>query len=148
MSVDIYNPLEEDETEQSTIVDILYPAEPEPVFCQFDLDMDELKEFTNERISAEELSEDQRDGFKERVRRRIAREQLSAERVAAFQNMKFYKFYPVATPDTPDISGVKVRFLFLYTKICVLFYVYLVKPDIVVTFLYKNCNSVDLQANL
>ncbi|KAJ0753285.1 putative protein HEAT INTOLERANT 4 [Helianthus annuus] len=126
----IYNPLEEDETEQSTIVDILYPAEPEPVFCQFDLDMDELKEFTNERISAEELSEDQRDGFKEfvsekvrerkranheeRVRRRIAREQLSAERVAAFQNMKFYKFYPVATPDAPDISGVKAAFINRY----------------------------------
>lgn len=27
---------------------------------------------------------------------------------AAFENMRFYKFYPVQTPDTPDISSVKV----------------------------------------
>ncbi|KAL9995412.1 putative protein HEAT INTOLERANT 4 [Helianthus debilis subsp. tardiflorus] len=67
----VYNPLEEDETEQSTIVDILYPAKPEPVFCQFDLDMDELEEFTNERISAEELSEDQWNGFKKFVREKV-----------------------------------------------------------------------------
>lgn len=28
----------------------------------------------------------------------------------AFQNMKFYKFYPVPTPDSPDVSNVKVIF--------------------------------------
>lgn len=33
---------------------------------------------------------------------------MSEETKAAFQNMRFYKFYPVATPDTPDLSGVKV----------------------------------------
>lgn len=27
---------------------------------------------------------------------------------AAFENMQFYKFYPVQTLDTPDISSVKV----------------------------------------
>ncbi|KAM0021429.1 hypothetical protein Hdeb2414_s0024g00650871 [Helianthus debilis subsp. tardiflorus] len=41
------------------------------VFCQFDWDMDELEEFTNERIFADELSEDQRDGFKEFAREKV-----------------------------------------------------------------------------
>lgn len=36
-------------------------------------------------------------------------EEMSEETKAAIQNMKFYKFYPVQTEDTPDISTVKVR---------------------------------------
>ena len=41
---------------------------------------------------------------------------MSKETKAAFENMRFYKFYPVQTPDTPDVSNVKVRFyeLLLY----------------------------------
>ena len=41
---------------------------------------------------------------------------MSDETKAAFQNMKFYKFYPMPTPDTPDVSNVKVKFqsTFLY----------------------------------
>jgi len=27
----------------------------------------------------------------------------------AFENIKFHKFYPVKTPDTPDVTNVKVR---------------------------------------
>lgn len=34
---------------------------------------------------------------------------MSEETKAAFENMKFYKFYPVPSPDTPDVSDVKVR---------------------------------------
>nr|XP_043615484.1 protein HEAT INTOLERANT 4-like [Erigeron canadensis] len=125
-----YHPLKEDETEQSTIVDIMYPIEPKPVVCEFDWDMDDLEEFTTELISAEELSEDQKDAFKEfvkekvregkranreaREKRKKAREEMSQEKVAAFQNMKFYKFYPVATPDTPDVSSVKSPFINRY----------------------------------
>lgn len=33
---------------------------------------------------------------------------MSEEAKAAFDNMRFYKFYPVQTPDTPDVSNVKV----------------------------------------
>ena len=36
---------------------------------------------------------------------------MSEETKAAFERMKFYKFYPVQTPDTPDVSNVKVRFM-------------------------------------
>ena len=34
--------------------------------------------------------------------------------VAAFESMRFYKFYPVATPDTPDVSEVKSSFINRY----------------------------------
>lgn len=34
---------------------------------------------------------------------------MDPETKAAFENMRFYKFYPVQTPNTPDISKVKVR---------------------------------------
>lgn len=35
--------------------------------------------------------------------------EMSEETKKAYENMRFYKFYPVETPDTPDISKVKVR---------------------------------------
>lgn len=34
---------------------------------------------------------------------------MSSETKAAFENMKFYKFYPVTTSDSPDVSSVKVN---------------------------------------
>ncbi|CAA2978576.1 Hypothetical predicted protein [Olea europaea subsp. europaea] len=120
-----YQPLQEDELEQSTVVQILFPIDPKPVFCEFDWELDELEEFTDKLIEEEELSTDQKDAFKdfvkEKVReakkanreareaRRKALEEMSTEVKAAFENMKFYKFYPVSTPDTPDVSGVKVN---------------------------------------
>ncbi|CAI9282279.1 unnamed protein product [Lactuca saligna] len=125
-----YHPFKEDETEQSTIVDIMYPIEPKPVVCEFDWELDELEEFTDDLIKAEELSEDQKDAFKEfvkekvregkranreaREKRKNARESLSKEKVEAYEKMKFYKFYPVATPDTPDVSQVKSPFINRY----------------------------------
>ena len=33
---------------------------------------------------------------------------MSEETKAAFESMRFYKFYPMPTPDTPDVSKVKV----------------------------------------
>lgn len=38
---------------------------------------------------------------------------MSEETKAAFGSMKFYKFYPVKTPDSPDISNVKVNLTFV-----------------------------------
>ncbi|XP_071710965.1 protein HEAT INTOLERANT 4-like [Rutidosis leptorrhynchoides] len=125
-----YHPLKEDETEQSTVVDIMYPIEPKPVVCEFDWEMDDLEEFTTELIAAEELTEDQKDAFKEfvkekvregkranreaREKRKKAREEMSQDKVAAFEKMRFYKFYPVASPDTPDVSNVKSPFINRY----------------------------------
>ncbi|GFY80300.1 hypothetical protein Acr_01g0001090 [Actinidia rufa] len=117
-----YQPLQEDELEQSTIVQILFPAEP-PVFCEFDWELDELEEFADNLVK-EDLAEDQKDAFKDFVKEKVregkkanrearearkkALQEMSEETKAAFQNMKFYKFYPVPTPDTPDVSNVKI----------------------------------------
>lgn len=125
-----YNPLQEDELEQSTVVQILFPIEPKPVFCEFDWEFDEVEEFTDKLIEEEELPADQKDEFKsflkEKVReakkanreareaRKKAKEEMSAEKKAAFENIRFYKFYPVASPDTPDVSGVKAPFINRY----------------------------------
>ncbi|CAL5323923.1 unnamed protein product [Camellia sinensis] len=118
-----YQPLTEDELEQSTIVQIIFPAEEKPVFCEFDWELDELEEFTDKLIEEEELSEDQKDAFKDFVKEKVregkranrearearkkALEEMSEDTKAAFQSMKFYKFYPMPTPDTPDVSNVK-----------------------------------------
>ncbi|THG10506.1 hypothetical protein TEA_012534 [Camellia sinensis var. sinensis] len=120
-----YQPLTEDELEQSTIVQIIFPAEEKPVFCEFDWELDELEEFTDKLIEEEELSEDQKDAFKDFVKEKVregkranrearearkkALEEMSEDTKAAFQSMKFYKFYPMPTPDTPDVSNVKAR---------------------------------------
>ncbi|KAG2711762.1 hypothetical protein I3760_04G091700 [Carya illinoinensis] len=125
-----YQPLKEDELEQSTEVQIIFPAEPKPVFCEFDWELDELEEFTDKLIQEEELSEDQKDAFKEFVKEKVreakkanrearearkkALEEMSEETKAAFENMRFYKFYPVPTPDSPDVSNVKAPFINRY----------------------------------
>ena len=46
-----------------------------------------------------------------REARKKAIEEMNAGKKAELENIKFYKFYPVATPDTPDISGVKVMLI-------------------------------------
>lgn len=33
---------------------------------------------------------------------------MSEEAKAAFENMRFYKFYPIQSPNAPDVSNVKV----------------------------------------
>ncbi|GER48979.1 hypothetical protein STAS_26186 [Striga asiatica] len=125
-----YNPFLEDEVEQSTVVQILYPIDPKPVFCEFDWELDELEEFTDKLVEEEELTEDQKEAFKDFVKEKVreakkanreAREarkkalaEMSEETRAAFENMKFYKFYPVSTPDTPDVSSVKSPFINRY----------------------------------
>ncbi|KAL8456892.1 hypothetical protein ACS0TY_034937 [Phlomoides rotata] len=125
-----YDPLQEDELEQSTIVQFLYPIDPKPVFGEFDWEFDELKEFTDKLIKEEELPADQKEPFqdylKEKIReakkanreakeaRKKAREELNDGAKTAFKNMKFYKFYPVSTPDSPDVSDVKSPFINRY----------------------------------
>ncbi|KAL7604629.1 hypothetical protein Lser_V15G19363 [Lactuca serriola] len=123
-----YHPFKDDETEQSTIVNFMYPTEPKPVVCEFDWELDELEEFTDDLIKAEELSEDQKYAFKNlsrkrfekereliaREKRKNARESMSEEQKAAFESIKFYKFYPVNTPSTPDSECLKSPFINRY----------------------------------
>ncbi|KAL0381571.1 UNVERIFIED_CONTAM: protein HEAT INTOLERANT 4 [Sesamum angustifolium] len=121
----LYHPFQEDELEQSTVVQLLFPIDPKPVFCEFDWELDELEEFTDKLIEEEELPADQKEAFKDFVKEKVreakkanreAREarkkalaEMSEETKAAFENMRFYKFYPVSTPDTPDVSSVKIK---------------------------------------
>lgn len=125
----LYQPFKEDEFEHSTEVSIMYPSEP-PIVSQYDWEFDEYEEFADKYIESEELPADQKEAFmkfiKEKVReskkeireakeaRKKALEEMSAETKAAFQAMKFYKFYPVPTPDAPDVSGVKSPFINRY----------------------------------
>ncbi|CAF1881957.1 BnaC02g00570D [Brassica napus] len=127
--VDFYQPFTEDELEQNTEVQIMFPSEP-PVVCEFDWELDELEEFVDKLIEDEALASEQKDEFKEYVKeqvraakkanreareaRRKAIEDMSEEAKQAFQSMKFYKFYPLPSPETPDVSGVKSRFINRY----------------------------------
>ncbi|GKB17229.1 heat intolerant 4-like protein, partial [Tanacetum coccineum] len=96
---------------KQTCVDIRYPSEPEPVICKFDLEMDDLEEFTYKLIEAKELSKHHKDGFKEYVSIKLQEIQRANDEVslqlsrgevaAAFKNTRFYKFYPVPTSETP-----------------------------------------------
>ncbi|KAM7517414.1 hypothetical protein LguiB_016376 [Lonicera macranthoides] len=108
------------------------PSEAKPIFCEFDWELDELEEFTDKLIEEEELTEDQKDAFKDFVKEKVregkkanreAREarrkalaEMSEETKAAFEKMRFYKFYPVPSPDTPDVSSVKVKWKEMYER--------------------------------
>lgn len=121
--------LKPDEDEQDTIVHIMYPLEP-PVVCEFDWELDELEEFTDELVKEEALSEDQKDKFKEYVKAQVKEKKLAQRQTrearkkaiedmdpktrSALENMRLYKFYPVQTPDTPDISHVKESYINRY----------------------------------
>ncbi|KAK1291966.1 hypothetical protein QJS10_CPB17g01538 [Acorus calamus] len=48
-----------------------------------------------------------REMMKAKEARKKAIEEMDEANKTALENMRFYKFYPVQTPDTPDISNVK-----------------------------------------
>ncbi|KMZ66802.1 hypothetical protein ZOSMA_289G00430 [Zostera marina] len=124
-----YQPLQEDEDDDDTVISIMYPMEP-PLVRDFDMELDEIEEYTDELIKDEILPEDQKEDFKAFVKararerkiaqrkakeaRRKAREDMDTTTRAAFENIQFYKFYPARSPDTPDISAVKSPFINRY----------------------------------
>jgi len=124
-----YQPLKEDEIEVETIVQIMYPTEP-PVVCDYDWEFDEYDEFADNLIKEEALTEEQKEDFmkfvkdrvvEEKKKQRAAREarkkaleEMNPETKAAFENMRFYKYYPDSSQGTPDISKVKVPFINRY----------------------------------
>ncbi|CAH2080121.1 unnamed protein product [Thlaspi arvense] len=110
-----YDPFREDEFEQSTEVDIVFPSEP-PVLCGFDWKFDSLGTLVRDQLG---LSAERKDKFKEfvkeqvraaktaqsqaRARRMEAIQEMSQEYRQAFQRIRFYKFYP---QPPPDVSGL------------------------------------------
>ncbi|XP_058187233.1 protein HEAT INTOLERANT 4-like isoform X2 [Rhododendron vialii] len=55
----------------------------------------------------EKVREAKRGNREARELRKKTLEEMSEETKASFQNIKFYKFYPVPTQHTPDESNVK-----------------------------------------
>ncbi|KAL6142783.1 hypothetical protein ACLB2K_061059 [Fragaria x ananassa] len=117
----LMNPNEE-EKEQSTVVDILFPREPQaPLFVQFDWEFDEVEEYTDELIKAEELTEDKKEAFMafvkeevKKVKKKIREDKEAKKKLmedpkyqeakSYYDNMRLYKIYPVQTPNTPVIE--------------------------------------------
>ncbi|XP_066332976.1 protein HEAT INTOLERANT 4-like isoform X1 [Miscanthus floridulus] len=123
-----YMPLNPPEDEDGTVVSVIYPLEP-PIICDFDLECDSYEDLADKIVKAEGLPEDEREKIekflKEKVKqgkiklkqaeeaRKKALEDMDPKQREAFENIKFYKFYPVKTPDTPDVN-VKSRYINKY----------------------------------
>ncbi|KAF6985979.1 hypothetical protein CFC21_003780 [Triticum aestivum] len=124
-----YMPLISPEEDQDTTVDIIYPLE-RSIVCPFDWEMDNYEEFTDDLVKAEELPEDEREKFKEFVKEKVrerkrelkqakearkeAIDNMDPEKKKAFENIKFYKFYPVNALDAPDLSIQKADYINRY----------------------------------
>ncbi|RLM74704.1 uncharacterized protein C2845_PM15G12590 [Panicum miliaceum] len=126
-----YMPLQPIEDEDDTVIDFLYPLEP-PIVDDFDWEMDDYEVFADQKVEDELLPEDEKEKFKEflkekvRERKRELKQAKEARKKAiddtdpkkkeAFENIKFYKFYPVKTPDTPDVDSVKSKYINRYYR--------------------------------
>ncbi|RCV34262.1 hypothetical protein SETIT_7G146700v2 [Setaria italica] len=126
-----YMPLQPVEDEDDTVINFLYPQEP-PIVDDFDWEMDEYEDFADQKVKDEVLPEDEKEKFKEflkekvRERKRELKQAKEARKKAiddmdpkekeAFENIKFYKFYPVKNPDTPDVDNVKSKYINRYYR--------------------------------
>ncbi|KAK9062166.1 hypothetical protein SSX86_019352 [Deinandra increscens subsp. villosa] len=107
--------------EEPLFVDINCPDESgeEPFVVEYNCEFDDPEKFTDEFINDGKVD---KDAFKELIKKKVeatkieasrkrfnAREELMRQGIdaAAFEEMRFYKFYPVAIPDTPNISSRK-----------------------------------------
>lgn len=126
------NPFKEEEQEPDTVVSIIYPFDDgkPPLFTAFDWELDDLEEMADDLVKDESLTVEEKDGFKEFVRQRVSAErrqqrqareerrkkieEMNAEARAFYENIHFYKFYPLPTSGTPDISKLKSPFINRY----------------------------------
>nr|CAB3497525.1 unnamed protein product [Digitaria exilis] len=129
--VDIIYPLEPpdlDDYEVCVAFLLFYTCERSSVINHFFV----MQCFADDLVEEEVLPEDEKEKFKEFVKARVrerktelkqAREarkkaidDMDPKKREAFENIKFYKFYPVKTPDTPDLSNVKAKFINRYYR--------------------------------
>ncbi|XP_066383187.1 protein HEAT INTOLERANT 4-like [Miscanthus floridulus] len=126
-----YMPLQPFEDEDDTVINFLYPLEP-PIVDEFDWEMDDYEDFADQKLQEGSLPEGEKEKFKEflkekvRDRKRELKQAKEARKKAiddmdpkmkeAFENIKFYKFYPEKTPDTPDVNNEKARYINRYYR--------------------------------
>ncbi|XP_020166716.1 protein HEAT INTOLERANT 4 [Aegilops tauschii subsp. strangulata] len=126
-----YMPLSPPEDEDDTVVNIMYPLEP-PIVCDFDWEMDDMEDFIDEKVKDEVLPEDEKEKFKDFIKERVrerkrelkqakearkkAIDDMDPKLKEAFENIRFYKFYPVKTDDTPDVSQVQAKYINRYYR--------------------------------
>ncbi|CAL5026739.1 unnamed protein product [Urochloa decumbens] len=126
-----YMPLQPIEDEDDTVINFLYPLEP-PIVDDFDWEMDDYEDFADQKVQDDILPEDEKEKFKgflkemvrERKRelkqakeaRKKAIDDMDPKEKEAFENIKFYKFYPVKTADTPDVGSVKSKYINRYYR--------------------------------
>ncbi|KAM0885961.1 hypothetical protein ACQ4PT_030015 [Festuca glaucescens] len=111
------------EDDHDTTVDIIYPLE-HPIVRSFDWEMDDYEDFIDDLVKDEVLPEDEKEKFKKFLKEKVKerktelRQAKEARKEAidnmdpklkkAFENIQFYKFYPVNALDAPDLSIQKV----------------------------------------
>ncbi|VAH17932.1 unnamed protein product [Triticum turgidum subsp. durum] len=100
------------------------------IVCDFDLEWDDYKVLAHKLVEDEGLPEDEREKIEEFLKEKVKQGKIELEQAEearkkaiedmdpkqreAFENMKLYKFYPVKTPDTPDVNNMKSRHINRY----------------------------------
>jgi len=108
-----YMPLQPIEDQDDTVINFLYPLEP-PIVDDFDWEMDDYEDFADQKVKDDDLPEDEKEKFKAKEARKKAIGDMDPKKIEAFENIKFYKFYPVKTPETPDVDSVKSKYINRY----------------------------------
>ncbi|OQU88476.1 hypothetical protein SORBI_3002G041400 [Sorghum bicolor] len=124
-----YMPLNPPEDEDGTAVTAIYPLDP-PIFCDFYLELDDYEVLAARIVRDEGLPEDEGEKIEEFLKEKAKQREIEVEQAEetrkkaiedmdpkqreAFENIKFYKFYPVKTPDTPGVNIVKSRYINKY----------------------------------
>jgi len=108
-----YMPLQPIEDQDDTVINFLYPLEPR-IVDDFDWEMDDYEDFADQKVKDDYLPEDEKEKIKAKEAGKKAIGDMDPKKKEAFENIKFYKFYPVKTPDTPDVDSVKSKYINRY----------------------------------
>ncbi|GJM95853.1 hypothetical protein PR202_ga12633 [Eleusine coracana subsp. coracana] len=82
------------------------------IFSDLNWELDSHEDFADEKVK-DGPPEDERDKLKAKETRKKAIGDMDPKTRESFENIKFYKFYPVRTPDTPDATA-KSRYINKY----------------------------------
>jgi len=108
-----YMPLQPIEDQDDTVINFLYPLEPR-IVDDFDWEMDDYEDFADQKVKDDYLPEDEKEKIKAKEAGKKAIGDMDPKKKEAFENIKFYKFYPVKTPETPDVDSVKSKYINRY----------------------------------